>query len=168
MQPQITEVTQFTLVGMSFYGDPFDLHSGWDDENHIGLLWKRCMRFLRSHPEVKCQPGAAFEVHIYGDETQEKGLFEVFVGLPIELRDAQELPANLSLKILPATQYAVFTFTGEQISADWESILEVWISKSGYQACGAFNLQYYDERFKGLDQLEQSVLDVYFPIKKNA
>ena len=47
MQPKIIESQQITLVGMSFYGDPFDTHAGWDEDNQIGLLWKRLFAFLQ-------------------------------------------------------------------------------------------------------------------------
>jgi hypothetical protein len=29
-----------------------------------------------------------------------------------------------------------------------------------------YGIQYYDDRFKGLDKIEESTLDVYVPIKK--
>ena len=167
MQPEIVGVKKITLVGMSFYGDPFDAHSGWDEENQIGHLWKRFMRFLSQHGEAiqkSALSHAAYEVHIYNEETREKGLFEVFVGLEVE--DISIVPVELLVKVLPATQYAVFTFTGEQITADWEKILEQWLVSSGYQSPTMYNFQYYDERFKGLDHLAESTLDVYVPIMK--
>ena len=78
-----------------------------------------------------------------------------------------ELSPQLLVKNLPSTQYAIFTFEGEEISSDWEKILEDWMKASGYQSSGTYNFQYYDERFKGLDRISESVLDVYIPIKKN-
>lgn len=168
MQPRIIKSSQITLVGMSFFGDPFNTHAGWDEDNQIGLLWKRLLGYFQKHPEVAflSQSRVWYEVHIYSEETREKGLFEVFVGVMCAPERLPELPPQLLVKNLPATQYAIFTFEGWQISSDWEKILENWLTGSEYQSSGTYNFQYYDERFKGLDRLEESVLDVYIPIKK--
>jgi len=169
MEPVICPEKQIILMGMSFYGDPFDTRTGWDEENHIGRLWKRFSAFLSRHPEVlelENQPDAAYEVHIYNPETTEKGLFEVFVGMEIRLSDVERIPAELSIKTLPLTEYAVFTFKGEQISSDWEKLIQDWLTSAGYHSPHMYNFQYYDARFKGLDNLADSVLDVYVPIQK--
>lgn len=171
MLPKISELKQPILMGMSFYGDPFDSHTGWDEENHIGHLWKRFLGYLQHHPEVQSRQkpsGACYEVHIYSDETREKGLFEVFVGVEIDIEDARNIPIELSVKALPRTQYAIFSFKGDQIKSDWEKLLQDWLQSSGYQCSHSFNFQYYDDRFKGLENLEESALDVYFPIEKAA
>ena len=168
MQPKITESRQITLAGMSFYGDPFDTHSGWDEDNQIGLLWKRLYAYIKNEPSIAyfLNSGNWYEVHIYSEETQSKGLFEVFVGVECETQRIAELPPQLLVKNLPETQYAVFTFKGEEISADWEKTLSDWMAGSGFESAGAYNFQFYDERFKGLERLDESVLDVYIPIKK--
>ena len=169
MQPKISDTRQIILMGMSFYGDPFDTHSGWDEENHIGRLYKRFMGYLSQHPEAvqkHSQCHAMYEVHIYNDETQEKGVFEVFVGMECCEEDITDVPVELSVKVLPSTQYAIFTFSGEQINSDWEKVLQTWLAASDYRTSYSYNFQYYDERFKGLDHLGESVLDVYIPIEK--
>lgn len=170
VQPKIIESKPITLVGMSFYGDPFDTHAGWDEDNQIGLLWKRLFAFLQKDAVFSSlsQSSAWYEVHIHSEETQAKGLFEVFVGVTIELERVTELPSQLLVKNLPASQYAIFTFKGEEINSDWEKILESWMSESDYQSAGTFNFQYYDDRFKGLDRISESVLDVYIPIRKKS
>lgn len=155
---------------MSFYGDPFDTHAGWDEDNQIGLLWKRLFAFMKKNTDFSSlsNSSAWYEVHIHTDETNEKGLFEVFVGVEISPDKLTDLPAQLLIKNLPATPYAIFTFAGEQISSDWEKILENWMTGSDYQSAGSYNFQYYDERFKGLDRISESELDVYIPIKKKS
>lgn len=156
MQPKIIESRQITLAGMSFYGDPFNTHAGWDEDNQIGLLWKRLLAYFQKKPEYSflSQTRVWYEVHISSEETREKGLFEVFVGVECSLDKLAALPPQLLVKNLPVTQYAVFTFAGQQISSDWEKTLENWLSGSGYQSSGTYNFQYYDERFKGLNRLE--------------
>ncbi len=167
MQPTIVYLDEITLVGMSFYGDPFETSAGWTEENQIGRLWHRLMAYLAEHPDKIQHPvpiHASYEVHIYGPETMTKGLFEVFVGIAVE--PLEVVPVDLLIKILPATHYAVFTLEGEQIASDWHLEINKWITAAGYQTVHPFSFQYYDERFKGLDALEESQLDVYMPVEK--
>lgn len=109
---------------------------------------------------------ATYEVHLFDDDTAEKGLFEVFVGVEIDCEKTSVIPVGLCLKTLPKTQYAVFTFQGAQIKSDWEKAIQDWLEDSGYQSCYSYNFQYYDDRFKGMVNLENSALDVYVPIQK--
>lgn len=169
MQPNILEKDEIKLVGVSFYGDPFETSAGWTEENQIGRLWQRLMTYLSEYPE-KIQHAvpvqASYEVHIYGPETTTKGLFEIFVGIAVE--QIEDVPVDLLVKILPATAYAVFALQGEQISSDWHLEINQWITAAGYQHSHPFSFQYYDERFKGLDLIGESQLDVYMPVKKTA
>lgn len=168
MNSRIIEPKTITLAGLSFYGDPFDTHAGWDEDNQIGLLWKRLFTLVNTDPKFKplLQTNHFYEVHLYNSETQTKGLFEVFVGVEYAADQIEQLPPELLVKNLPSVRYAIFTFTGEEISSDWEKTLQDWMLNSGYQSAGHYNFQFYDEQFKGLDRLAESVLDVYIPIKK--
>ena len=40
-----------------------------------------------------------------------------------------------------------------------------WLAQSGYQRAFPYGFQRYDERFKGVDELEGSVLEVYLPVE---
>ena len=61
---------------------------------------------------------------------------------------------------------AVFTFEGQQINSDWpRMIYQEWLPNSGYQEAYRYNFQLYDQRFKGIDRLDESAIDVYVPIK---
>ena len=167
MQPTIVRKDEINLVGMSFYGDPFETSAGWTEENQIGRLWQRFMNYLAENAELiphRVPIHASYELHVYGPETMTKGLFEVFVGIQVE--KLISLPVDLLGKVLPATEYAVFTLKGKQISSDWHLEIDQWISEAGYQGAHPFSFQYYDERFKGLDKIEESQLDVYMPVKK--
>ncbi len=105
-----------------------------------------------------------YEVHVQHEETKLTGEFEVFAGLEVER--LEDVPVEVSVKILPPATYAVFTLQGQQIVSDWEKMIADWMLKSGYQSSQAFGFQRYDERFKGVDHIDESVLDVYVPVKK--
>ncbi len=168
MQPTILQKPEILLVGMSFYGDPFDTSGAWTEENQIGHTWQRFTAYLEQHGEAihHRTQDAFYEVHIYGDETSTQGRFEIFVGIPVERLEA--VPVELQVKMLPATTYAVFTLQGEEILSDWTMHLDRWLSEAGYKRSYPYSVQYYDERFKGMDQVHASTLDVYMPVQPNS
>ena len=165
MKPRFVQKKEITLVGLSFYGDPFETSPGWTEENQIGRLWQRLMAYFEENNQAitQCaQADASYEVHIYGPETITKGLFEFFVGFNVIRLGS--VPLDLLVKKLPPAEYALFTLEGTQISSDWHMEVEQWITSAGYQRSLPFSIQYYDERFKGVDQIEESVLDVLIPV----
>jgi predicted transcriptional regulator YdeE len=146
MDVKILTSQEFLVVGMSFYGDPVSQVSGWSEDNEIGILWKRFLAFNSKNDAAikhRVDPDALWEIHIYTKETTEKGVFEVFVGAMVD--NLEDVPVECVVKILPATQYAM--------------------PSSGYCQSHEYVIQYYDQRFKGLDKIEESMLDAYVPVK---
>lgn len=171
MEPRFVNREQIRLLGFSFFGDPLRLSPGWTEENEIGRLWQRFMAYAAQNgaalKPALAQPGVAYEVHVYNEETQTTGNFEVFVG--VELADIDLAPLDVVVKVLPATTYAVFTLVGEAIVGDWpQQIYGQWLPDSGYELAHPFHVQYHDGRFKGLDRLAESSLDVYVPVRSRA
>lgn len=168
MEPKIIMQERLNLVGFSFYGDPFRLSPGWTQENEIGRLWVRYGTYLEQHREqltpLLVAPGISYEVHIYNEDTMATGLFEIFVGA--QLVESAQPPIDTVIKVLPATQYAVFRLQGEIIMGDWpQEIYQGWMPDSGYESAHNFHIQYHDGSFKGFDRLDESSLDVYVPVK---
>ncbi len=167
---KIIERPRLLLAGFSFYGDPFAFSDGWSMDNEIGRLWQRFVAFFDAQDQRI--PGmtdeeAMFEVHIEHPETPDKGLFEVFVGVAVQ--EWEDLPVELVVKVLPPTRYAVFTLRGKTITSDWgKEIYQEWLPQSPYRVAYPYSFQYYDERFKGLEQIEESTLDIYVPITPRA
>ena len=167
MEPSIIDKGQIMLLGFSFFGDPFRFSGGWSEENEIGRLWNRFMAYYGQHgARMKhvTSDQAMYEVHIQHQETETTGEYEVFVGLEVEA--LENVPVEMTVKILPAVSYAVFTLRGEQITSDWHKMIyQDWMAGSGYQSAHDYGFQRYDQRFKGLDRIQDSVLDVYVPVK---
>ena len=168
MEAKIFETGQMTLLGFGFFGDPFSLSGAWSEQNEIGRLWNRFMAYLTEHHhQIEHITGdrVMYEVHISHEETGVTGEHEVFVGLEVD--DLEEVPVELLVKVLPAVTYAVFTLRGTQIISDWtQMVLTDWMPGSGYEMAHQYSIQRYDERFKGVDHIEESVLDVYVPVKR--
>jgi predicted transcriptional regulator YdeE len=167
MEPTIVELDRMTLVGFSFFGDPFQVASDWSEENEIGRTWKRFMAFLAEHRlqirHVKSDT-VMYEVHVTHQDTQQTGEFEVYAGL--EVHELEDVPVQLSAKILPPATYALFTIEGEEIVGDWPWLVGTeWLPRAGYEMTGGYSVLRYDERFKGMERVAESVLDVYIPVK---
>ena len=93
---------------------------------------------------------------------------QAFVG--VEVDHLEEVPLELFGKVLPAGTYAYFTPKGKEITTWEDDFYKGWLIKSGYQlsAVGNYSFQvqcYEDDRFKGVDNLEESEIDVYIPIE---
>lgn len=170
MEVKIIDETQISLIGMSFYGDPFSKALGWTEDNEIANLWRRFLDFIMQNPEViknKIANETSMEIHIQTKESLEKGYFETFIGTPVS--KLEDVPLECLVKILPKTKYAVFTLVGQEISSDWENLfLKKWLLNSSYEISDNYHIQHYDQRFKGLDKLHESILEVYLPIRKRA
>jgi AraC family transcriptional regulator len=169
MAPQLIEKPQIVLAGFSFFGNPFATHAGWTEENEIGRLWNRFMDYCGKHPTAikhMREEHVAYELHIEHAETKQTGEYEVFVGVQVEIME--DVPVEISIKLLPATLYAVFTLHGKEITSDWNRTIGDWMQQAGYHNPYKYGFQYYDERFKGVDRIEESLLDVYVPIMKTA
>lgn len=161
MQPVIQQYPRITLAGFSFFGDPFHSHAGWTETNEIGRLWQRLFHYLSQLEPVKQHPPKSYEIHLQNQQTPQTGEYEVFVGF--EAPELDQVPVELCLKILPACEYAVFTLSGDAIQMD-EPIIDRWLTENGYTMAFPLFVQRYDERFKGLDRLDESELDVLAPI----
>ncbi len=159
LQVTLQSKPRMFLAGLSFFGDPFHSHAGWTEENEIGRLWQRLLGCLpENHPTVM------YEVHVQNDETLLTGEFEVFVGYEIPTPD--NVPYAMCIKVLPETDYAIFTLQGTQIHQD-EPIVDQWLHANGYKIAYPFYLQQYDQRFKGMDQLEESLIDFLVPVRRD-
>ncbi|MBN1877575.1 MAG: GyrI-like domain-containing protein [Anaerolineae bacterium] len=166
MKSVILEVPPLVLSGFDFFGDPFRSHGGWSEENEIGRLWTRWMVYLeqtRHLFQIVKETDVMYEVHIYHTETPKTGEFEVFVG--IEITRLEGVPPEVVIKRMPAGRYAIFTLIGEEITADWTWQLDSeWLPALGVRRCTAFSIQRYDARFKGMEAIADSELDVYIPL----
>ncbi|MCX8129291.1 MAG: GyrI-like domain-containing protein [Clostridia bacterium] len=164
---RITEVETFFLIGMNFFGDPFEKASAWSEENQIGELWKRFYKYYSTNSglikNVRFQD-CTFEIHFITQQTIETGLFDVFAGVIVSR--LEDIPIECVARQLPPTRYAVFTLKGEEITSDWGGeILNTWLGKE-YEVSYNFSVLCYDKRFKGIDSVESSEMDVYIPVRE--
>jgi predicted transcriptional regulator YdeE len=61
----------------------------------------------------------------------------------------------------------MITLRGSEITGDWwQKLDKELIPSSGVVRNSAYLIQAYDERFKGMDNIEDSIMDVYIPVEK--
>lgn len=167
MDVRIAARGRMLLVGMAFFGDPFAKASAWDEENEIGSLWKRFFALLESGPgriPDRIDAGTVgYELHIAAPDTNRTGRYEVFVG--VEVSSLEAMPVSCVAKILPAADYAAITVRGDEIRGDWMGRLYSEIVPGlGRTADTSFSFERYDERFKGMDRLDESEIEYYVPL----
>ncbi len=173
MEARVVKSDGILLVGMSFYGDPFERASAWDEDNEIGALWKRFGSYCAAEPSAvaaRADDGTVgYELHIRHAETAKTGRYEVFVG--VEVRSLEAVPIRLSAKVLPPADYAVITVRAYEMDGDWmRKMFEEVVPGLGRSVdeAAAFSFERYDERFRGMDTLAESAFDYYIPLSPRA
>ncbi len=166
MIPHLIHKPETILAGMTFYSDCFTVHAEQHTDDDIARLWDRFSRFMDSHPQVwrhLVDPDTGYQIQIGSFDPEIEGSHEVFVGM--EIRQVSHLPARLSVKVLPASRYAVFTLKGNQVTGNWpQKIYRLWLPEAGYRVTGPFMIQVYDSRYKGFGN-PATEIDVAIPIR---
>jgi predicted transcriptional regulator YdeE len=167
MGTRIIEQGEMIIAGMVYYGNPF-----WDTEaapaqNEIGKLWTRFSAYCENHPEgIKhtVDDKVGWELHLGTDEYEETKEYYVMVG--VEVSEIEDLPASIFAKVLPASQFAVFTLRGEEMKGNWgDTIYEEWLPSSEYEEAYSCTIERYDEGcFRGWGDPE-SEIEVWVPVR---
>lgn len=170
MDVEIIEREPMRLAGVSYYGPMTG--EGWSKDNPIGQLWTRFVEFWNAKVGLlegrMVNKDIHYEVHIWNQvQFDESGVFRTFVGVEVESLD--DLPLELEGKYLPATKYAKVTARGEEIKT-WESQWTEVLPPDKYKLAKYDGMEYliqcYDERFKGLENIPESEMDILVPLEK--
>ena len=166
MKPKIIDKRKITLVGMDFYGDPYQEGGGWSAGNAIGQLWDRFNKAYEKKKDaiehLASESGWELWIDFEGEENKKNHY--ILVG--VEVASLGDLPLELVARTLPETRYAIFTLKGGEIKSDWSSKIETqWLPEAGLEQSYPFIIEYYDaQRFNGMDDAN-SELDIYVPVK---
>ncbi len=169
MEPFILEDKSFQLLGCVFYGDPFHSAKEWSYENEVGKLWKRFIdlsmkKYSKLLSKISVNSYTSFELHLEPEEYEKTKNYYVMVGM--EVNTLEEIPLEFFLKILPKTNYIIFTTKMKEKFELGAYIYREWIPENGYEQSFPFVIQGYDgKRYRGLDDPE-SEIDWYIPVKK--
>jgi AraC family transcriptional regulator len=166
MKPKIIEEKEIILVGMDFYGNPYEKAGGWSEQNAIGELWKKFSGVSenkkRSIKHLVSDSG--YEVWIDSEGEKDSKNKYIFVG--VEVAKLEDLPLEFVARIMPKTKYAVFTMKMPDIKAEGIKMLwNKWLPETGLKTSFNYMIEYYDnQRFKGMNNPD-SEIDFMVPIQ---
>lgn len=145
--------------------------SAGPDSSSIMSLWNFYNKYDAAIPGRIS--GKWYEVHgCVGGETGEILPAEErhFCLVGAEVKTLQEMPLPLCAWVLPAGKYAIFehNFADGGFDMAFKAIDDWFASESsGFTRLGEFDIQVYDERFKGPESPD-SVIEVWVPVKDKA
>jgi AraC family transcriptional regulator len=162
MEPEFVKREAIKLIGIMYYGD----NKNWE----IPKIWEEFIPLMKKVPN-RLPVQEAYGLCFYTESFSKTGLFYYMAGLPVS--SLEEIPMELVGKILPASEYAVFTHkepvagkTGN-IKDTYAHVYGTWLPKSPYVNPYGYDFEYYDERFKG-NTNPDSEIDIYIPIRKRS
>jgi len=153
MEPKIVELPRFYVVGVAVYCD--------SDSDLFPKAWDMYMK-LQKKMTLK-NPNIGYGVEFYTEEFQKEHKF--FYMACGEVQNLENIPANMVGKVIPAHKYAVFTSRGavSELGKTSRHAYHKWLPAAKYKIADWYDFEYYDERFKGLDNTD-SEIDIYIPI----
>lgn len=159
IEPRIEERDEFVIAGYRKH-----TRNGFEA---IGESWFDLKSNMDSMKRKNEHTMYGFED--YSEEfTAEPLAFYYMAG--VEVDKNTELPEGVYRKIVPKSEYAVFTVNGNnangEIGQAFHYIYNVWLPSSDYYIDEEllFDFEYYDERWDC--QLQTAQMDIYIPIKK--
>ena len=149
MNPEIVERPKLLLAGIVGCGksvSDIDIYGLWNV-------------YAQSEPSIRKRiDGSWYELHV--GSSQGNGIYSVMAGA--EVTEAEELPVEISLKVLPAGMYAHFLHCMKNGTySNAFAKIDAWVKKSGAKVKD-FGLQIYDRDFEHGN--ESSILHIYIPI----
>lgn len=154
-------------MGCVYYGNPFHNAKEWSYENEIGKLWERFGTLVYKYrsllKKISLENDIAYELHLEPEEFKKTMNYYVFVGMEVIKTD--EIPLEMFVKILPKTNYVVFTTTMEDKFEMGGYMYKKWLPEHNYEQCFPYILQMYDrKRYTGLED-PKSEIDWFIPVK---
>lgn len=126
MEAKIVRKEQISLVGMVSYG------------GDIGRLWEAFT--ANDHLITDTVGEVGYELHAYSKRSSPGDPYHIFVG--VEVKNIDNLPEIMFVKILPACEYAVFThrLAGGGYEGANETINH-WLETGPYERAYDFDMQ---------------------------
>lgn len=149
MKPEIIERARLLMAGVINCGKSvaeIDIHGLWNV-------------YMQSEPRIQNRmDGSWYELPV--GSTQGNGIYTVIVGA--EVKQAGEMPVEVSLKVAPAGRYAHFVHRMKDGGfGDAFEKVDTWVKQSGTKVKD-FGLQLYDRDFD--PENESSLLHIYIPL----
>lgn len=154
LQPTFVDKDRFFVVGYSDYGAFFDT-------GDIPRLWDRFVPAMNNIPN-RINPTVSYGVEFYHSDFLKTRSWNYMAA--VEVSSLDDIPISMVGKVIPARRYAVFTHRGtpDGLPHLFQAIYSEWMPTSGYAPDGHFDLELYDERFRG--DTADSEVDICIPV----
>jgi predicted transcriptional regulator YdeE len=157
-EPTRLKLPDLKLVGTCAFADFFS-------NNQHTLFGETWERFLKHIGEIKnrANPTQMFGIELYPQEfpTDRRWYYMAAV----EVTDlASPQPRDMVARFIPAAEYLRFTVAGPvtEIGPAMRIICDQWLPKTNLKR-GHYDLEFYDERFKGSCDVN-SQMDILIPL----
>ncbi len=172
MDYELIEKENMYFIGFSYRGT---IKENLDQfQNQVDDCWNTLADFCVNrwaHIEDEIiDPKLSYEIQLWNkEELEQNGLLNIFVGL--EVKDLETIPIEMTGKLLPKGKYILFNLKGEEIHGWEDFILQEWLPESNYWLRmfneHLFHVQrFHEDRFKGVENIEESELDILVPVEK--
>jgi predicted transcriptional regulator YdeE len=157
-EPATCELPDLHLVGTCTYADFFN-----GKMDLFGETWERFIQ----HPidfNLRTNADEHFGLGLYPPEFPQNKTWYYFACCAVKSADVV-YPASMVARFIPASRYLKFTVAGAvtELAPAFRFIYDQWLPKSGVKLAGYYDLEYYDERFKGPCDAS-SQIDVLLPL----
>lgn len=155
LTPRFESAPKMFCIGITYYGN--------NDQGQIPKLWDTYGKMFRQIKNC-VEPWRCAGVETYEPDFDSTGKW--FYTAAAIVTSLDEIPVGLVGKIIPASDYAVFTIQGklDKLGDTIKSIYKEWLPQSGKTIAAPYDLEMYDARFKG-PQSDESVMEMWLPIK---
>lgn len=158
-EPTTCELPDLKLVGTCSFADFFS--NG--QVTLFGETWERLIQNPVDY-ELRVDPDQHFGLELYPPEFPKDRRWYYCACCEVKKFEAV-YPSCIVARFIPAAKYLKFTVAGPvtEIGPAMRHIYDQWLPNAGVKLAGYYDLEYYDERFKGACDPD-SMTDILLPL----
>ncbi|WP_373898241.1 GyrI-like domain-containing protein [Haloimpatiens sp. FM7315] len=152
-KPTIVKKSAFKIIGMKYFGK--------NQKDEIKALWNQ---FYNRKEEIQNK--------IEGSKYY--GICQLFSGsskfsyiASVIVKNTECIPKEMVSKIIPCSQYAVFSHKGSlnSLGQTYGYIYGVWLPNSGYEHSTLPDIEEYIGEYYNCENHEECIINIYIPIR---
>jgi predicted transcriptional regulator YdeE len=158
-EPTTLKLPDLKLVGACSFANFFN--NG--QQVLFGETWQR-LHECKIDNELLANPKRSFALELYPPGFPKDHRWYYCACVEVKSFEA-EYPPNLLFRYIPAAEYVKFTVKGPvtEVGPAFRQIYDHWLISAGVKLKGYYDLESYDERFKGPCDAD-SVMDILLPL----
>jgi predicted transcriptional regulator YdeE len=157
--PTFCELPDLKLVGPCAFGDFFSNNQ----QCLFGETWERLHQHMIPD-ELRIHHNRSFALELYPPEFPKDRRWYYCACVEVKTFETR-YPSNMIARFIPAARYAKFTVAGPitEVGPTFRFLYDQWLPKSGIKLAGYYDMEAYDERFKGPCSPD-SMMDILLPL----